>query len=252
MTNDLLAAKYCEILKDIKPEYLANKKLRLGGDAGLSGLFLPSVAEGYKQAKNKVMIVGREPRGWDRSKKDGDFESIETCVRNDMSQHRNFFEKEMKEDKKNDRGNSFHNYARAVKDTVGADGLIYSNLFCFSWGKPKGSPANAPKEVFKVIKEYSKKILDAQIEILQPDYIVFANGISSATYRREFFPHTTDEDAGRCSAPKTHAAVGVKYFWEFMLDEKIRCFRIQHPSAQSRAAAAGRKYSIEMLKGAVA
>lgn len=246
MTNELLKNAYREVLKDIDTKYLGIPTNRPGGLNGLSGLFLPSVSENYSQAKNKVMIIGCETRGWEPLGK-GDFETVDVYVKSAMDKHQAFFAEELLG--KKGRGLSFHDFTRAVEKIVGADGLIYSNLFCFSWGKKKGSPIKSGDDVFPVIKEFSRKILNAQIEILQPDYIVFANGIASAPYRREFFPHG---DAGRCTNPKSYPErIAKEYLWEFMLDKKIRCFRVQHPSARSKEASDGRKFVLELLAGAV-
>jgi hypothetical protein len=245
LNNDSLKIVYREILKEIDPCYLGRREDRPGGLHGLSGLFLPSVSAGYSQAAKKVMVVGAETRAWEPLD-GGDLQSMDGYVDRAMEKHAIFFAQMM--GGANDRGRSFHNFTRAVKQRTGAEGLIYSNLFCFAWGKKKGSPIKSGKEVFPVIKELSRKILDAQIKTLQPDCIVFANGIASAPYRREFFPHG---ESGRCTSPD-HAqsaanAIDRRYFWEFVLDKKIRCFRIQHPSARSSEAERGRAFALDLL-----
>ncbi|MBA3594588.1 MAG: hypothetical protein H0W47_12440 [Polaromonas sp.] len=246
MTNERLKNAYCEILKDIDPRYLGKPEMRPGGLSGLSGLFLSSVSENYSGAQNKVMIIGCETRGWEPLGK-SEFETTDAYVKSAMNTHNNFFKKELLG--KKGRGLSFHDFTRAVEKIAGKDGLIYSNLFCFSWGKKKGSPIKSGDDVFPVVKEFSRKILNAQLEILKPDYIVFANGIASAPYRREFFPHG---EGGRCTNPKSYPErVAVEYFWEFMLDEKIKCFRIHHPSARSLNAVKGRNFTLELLADAV-
>jgi hypothetical protein len=245
LNNESLKIVYREILKELDPCYLGRPEYRPGGLHGLSGLFLPSVSAGYSRAARKIMVVGAETRAWEPLG-GGDFQSMDSYVDRAMEKHARFFAEMM--DGPNDRGRSFHNFTRAVKQRTGAEGLIYANLFCFAWGKRKGSPIKSGKEVFSVIKELSRKILDAQIEILRPDCIIFANGIASAPYRREFFPHG---DNGRCMSPDpvtSHAnAMDARYFWEFVLDKKIRCFRIQHPSARSREAERGRALALDLL-----
>ncbi|MEY3881210.1 MAG: hypothetical protein RIQ94_2006 [Pseudomonadota bacterium] len=244
MNNEALKAEYVELLKTIDTSYLDVRNKRIGGPKGLSGLFLASVAEGYSQAKNKVMIVGSETAGWEPLAKYDDFQSIDSYVGTTMQKHLLFFEKKLKQ-KSNDRGHTFHNFTRAAAKVVGEDGLIYTNLFCFDWrGK---SPIKSPQ--FDFIKDLSGKILDAQIKVLQPEYIIFANGISSAKYRRDFFPVG---DGARCTNPKSYPEiVSSHYLWEFMLDTRIKCFRVHHPSARSKYARIGRVNVLELLANTI-
>jgi hypothetical protein len=252
MDNQYLKAAYIELLKNLDTSYLDIPDRRPGGPKGLSGLFLPSVNDDYRSAKNKVMIVGSETAGWEplATRLDGklifrDFHSVETYVDTGMQKHQAFFDKELKQ-KKQDRGSTFHNFTRDVAKVVGKEGLAYANLFCFDWRK--SSPMRCPH--FTVIKRLSQQLLNAQIDVLKPDYIVFANGITSAKYRREFFPVG---DGARCSQTKIHTEITSAHFlWEFMLDEKIRCFRVHHPSARHKSARIGRAGALELLARAVA
>lgn len=248
--NELLKSAYLDFLKDMDSTFLDKPGVRAEFCSGLSGLFLPSVSAGYSSAKNKVMIIGRETTGWEPLGKKGkkvydDFESMEAYIERTMQKHQNFFKK-MLEKPSGDRGHTFHNFTRATARAVGGEGLIYANLFCFDW-KQK-SPVKCPQ--FAFIKDLSQKILEAQIRVLQPEFIIFANGMSSAKYRREFFPVGED---GRCTATKSYPEkIQAHYLLEFMLDKKIRCFRVHHPSARSKEARRGRTLALELLAQAVA
>lgn len=251
MHNELLKAAYLPLLKNVDTAYLDIPDRRRGGPKGLSGLFLASVSDHYRHARNKVMIVGSETTGWEPlKKKTGEevtydtFESVDAYVGRTMQKHQKFFEKTLAKEV-NDKGHTFHNFTRAVAKAVGRDGLIYANLFCFDWRA--SSPIKSPE--FGFVKELSRKILDAQIEILQPDYIIFANGISSAKYRREFFPIG---DGARCTNSKSYPEkISSHYLWEFMLDKNIKCFRVHHPSARRKDARIGQAFALELLADAV-
>lgn len=249
MTNDLLKSAYLDFLKDMDSACL-DPSVRDNFCSGLSGLFLPSVSADYSSAKNKVMIIGSETAGWEPLGKKGkkvydDFESIEDYIERAMKKHQNWF-KEMLEQTSDDRGHTFHNFTRATARAVGGDGLIYANLFCFDWRKK--SPAKCPQ--FAFIKDLSQKILEVQIKVLQPEFIIFANGISSAKYRCEFFPVGEE---GRCTATKSYPEkIQAHYLLEFMLDKKIRCFRVHHPAARDKEARRGRALALELLAQAVA
>lgn len=238
-------------LKNIDTGYLEKRETRRGGPKGLSGLFLPSVRDTYASARHKVMIIGSETAGWEPlATRSGEqvvyreFESVESYVDTSMRKHRHFFDKKLAQEK-SDRGHTFHNYTRALAQLSGSDGLVYANLFCFDWRK--SSPIRSPE--FGFVKALSRQLLDAQIDVLRPDFIVFANGITSARYRREFFPHG---EGGRCSHERTHPdVVPAHYLWEFVLDGRIRCFRVHHPSARHDTARAGRAGALALLAAAL-
>lgn len=244
MNNALLKTAYTDLLKDIDTRYLDNPNTRKYMFKGLSGLFLPSVSENYQNAEKKVMVIGSETAGWEPLAKTkntyDDFESVESYIDRAMQKHQHYFKKQL-EKKSGDKGHTFHNFTRATANTVGKDGLVYANLFCFDWnGK---SPMRCPE--FEFIKKLSAEILDAQINILQPDCIIFANGISSAKYLREFFPVG---EGMRCTDSKSYPEkISSHYLWEFMLDKKIRCFRVHHPSARRKEARLGRKFALQLL-----
>lgn len=251
MHNALLKAAYLELLKNVDTAYLDIPDRRRGGPKGLSGLFLPSAPDDYQHARNKVMIIGSETAGWEPLKKKidrkityDDFQSVDAYIDNAMQKHQRFFEKRLAQ-KSSNRGHTFHNFTRAVARAVGRDGILYANLFCFDWRT--SSPIKSPE--FGLVKELSEKILDAQIKVLQPDYIIFANGISSAKYRREFFPIG---EGARCTNSKSYPEkISSHYLWEFMLDKKIKCFRVHHPSARRKDAGIGRALALDLLADAV-
>ena len=246
MDNRELKAGYVDVLRYIDPGYLQRPELRHGGSKGLSGLFLPTVDETYRSAKNKVMIIGSETAGWEPLKIPGekdkyfDYESVEQYVEAGMRKHQSFFAKELAK-KKADRGHTFHNFVRDVARVTDKNGLIYSNLFCFDWRK--SSPMKCPE--FKFVKNLSQLLLETQIRLLKPNYIIFANGITSAKHRREFFPVG---EGARCTNTKSHPEIApAHYLWKFNLDETIECYRVHHPSARNKMAAIGRAGAIELL-----
>lgn len=250
MDNQQLKSAYIALLHTVEPSYLEKPEARRGGPKGLSGLFLPSVPETYQSARNKVMVIGSETAGWEPLKKIGekgqynDFKSVEAYVEASMAKHQGFFANELAK-KKPDRGHTFHNFMRDVAKTAGKDGLIYSNLFCFDWRK--SSPMRCPE--FAFVKRLSQQVLETQLRLLKPDYIIFANGITSAKHRREFFPVG---EGARCTKTKSYPNIApTHYLWEFVLDETIRCYRVHHPSARHRTAQIGRAGAIELLARAI-
>jgi hypothetical protein len=236
-----LASQYHAALADLDFAYLDSNRTSDEKLKYLSGLFLTSVPRRFEAAKHKIMIIGSETAGWNVMKPDEEFTTLKEYIEKSMSKHQRFFERQL--EGKNRRGFTFHNFVRSIAEKSGPDGLIYSNLFCFDW-KNK-SPLHCP--CFETVKRYSERLLKIQIEFFRPDIIIFANGITSVPYRREFFPI---EGPGQvCRNGRDYSSDGVPnhHLWEFQAYDRIRCFRIHHPSARAKDAAKARKFLIDLL-----
>lgn len=140
-----------------------------------------------------------------------------------------------------DKGESFFNFVRALAHRHEPGAIAWANLFCFAWNK--GSPMGW--EHFAPMLELSRRLLDAQISILRPQVIIFANGASSAQYRRQFFPHKGAHSV--CSEPGDYRDQGIPLaqLWRFRLHGSIQCYRIQHPASISQAARRARRFLLE-------
>lgn len=241
MNNETLRSEYFNILKDIDFMYLDKRAPEGKRPIALSGMFLTSITEEYRNAKNKIMIIGSETAGWNVLKAGEEFLDLNRYINSAVDKHQKFFEKQL--DGKNSKGYAFHNFTRTVGNKCGKEGLIYSNLFCFDWNN--GSPINC--EHFETIKELSRRLITKQIEILKPEIIIFANGMTSVPYRREFFPIHGDNKV--CTNGRDYAGKGVAnhHLWEFDLHNSIRCFRIHHPSARAKDAVKARNYLVDNL-----
>jgi hypothetical protein len=94
-------------------------------------LFLASEPDNYWHAKNKIMIIGAETRGWEI--KLTEEYCLKNYTRSSIEQNKHFFKRMMNEPRT--KKITFHDFTRAVADKSGHEGLIYSNLFCFDWNK---------------------------------------------------------------------------------------------------------------------
>lgn len=235
MLNETLSNEYSNILKDLDILYLDKKHPDGNEYKDLSGLFLTSVSDEYLSAKNKIMIVGSETAGWSVLQK-AEFTDLDSYVKKSMEKHKDYFKKELKN--KNKKGYTFHNFTRSVAKKSGSNGLIYSNLFCFDW--KKGSPIKC--KYFETIKKYSKMLLEKQVELLKPNIIIFANGMTSVPYRRDLFP------LNMCLKSRNYSDKGISkhHLWEFDFND-IHCFRIHHPSARAKEAALTREFILNLL-----
>ena len=234
---DDLKQEYLKILNNIDESFfnIAHKSSKY--NEGLSGLFLASEPDNYWQAKNKIMIIGAETRDWDV--KLAEEYSIEKYLLKSIEKNKKFFKKMMLEPRS--KKNTFHDFTRLVMDRSGDDGLVYSNLFCFSW-KEK-SPINS--KYFSRIKELSFDLLNAQMNYFEPDIIIFANGSQNTTYRREVF------NPSFYSQGKYYFDDGIdkNQLYQFIYKGKTTCYKIQHPSTirGKSLAKAARMKLIELL-----
>lgn len=216
-----LKNEYLDILSNLDESYFDKNhpETKYHEKAGLSGLFLPSQPDQYFEAKNKIMIIGAETRGWD-VQGESHYSNLKDYIDRSIAKQKNFFEKQLS--LKNTGKITFHDFTRAVSERSGSDGLLYCNLFAFSWRQK--SPIKT--KYFKEIHEVSKRLLQAQLNYFQPNYIILANGLSSVKYRREMFP------LDKCKDSTTFESNGItkNQLWQFNFDDKYQCFRIQHPS----------------------
>ncbi|MCH7315871.1 hypothetical protein [Acinetobacter sp. ANC 3882] len=234
--NDL-KQEYLKILSKVDESFFNTVHEYSKFKEGLSGLFLASEPNHYWTAKNKIMIMGAETRGWN-IKLDQAY-TLDHYMLKSIEKNKNFFQKMMVEPRT--KKITFHDFTRAVADKSGSEGLIYCNLFCFAW-KEK-SPIKS--KYFEQIKSISFELLDAQIAYFEPNIIIFANGSQNTIYRREFFNpklYSKGQDYSDESIEKNQ-------LYKFIYDEKFLCYRIQHPSTikGKSAALAARKKLLELL-----
>jgi len=88
-------------------------------------------------------------------------------------------------------------------------------------------------------------LLNAQIRYFEPSIIIFANGSSNTTYRREFFDPELYANGQSYEADE----VAKNQLYRFIYDDKFICYRIQHPSTirGKNLAMLARKKLIELL-----
>lgn len=243
MNDEELLKRYLAALDGIDISVLNRNCANFNHD--LAGLFVPSVPAGYHSATNKIMIVGRETRAWNVPQENGPLTDLSTYLKAAMSVHKKFFQAQIAG--RNTKGKAFHNFVRAVAKQSGGAGIVYSNLFCFSWKKsmPKFKSA-----LFKeIIAPYSKALLETQIDYFRPDIIIFANGVTSASVRRQFFPVDVCSKFHHYEGAE-QGSISRKKLWEFVLHDRIRCFRINHPSSLRKDDELARQFLLTLLPSA--
>lgn len=238
--NERLKPRYIAALQGAHPDLAPMLKAYRGGtDKGLNDVFFPTVADSYQDAPLKVMVMGRETTLWNygKGKNVATATDYVTCG---MDKHMTHHARALKAQASS---SGLIRLLKSAGEATSDAGLIWSNLFAVSHdaADPRKNAAAWPH-----VRALSKALLDIQIEVLQPDVIVFANGIDSAGVRREFFPHAEANQAtagDRCTGTRSWESekVSKRHLWGFDLDSRIQCFRTQHPSAKfhrTKAAAA--------------
>lgn len=126
---NVLEQEYLKILSKVDESFFNVVHEYSKEKEGLSGLFLASEPDNYWTAKNRIMIVGAETRGWNI--KLDQMYALDHYILKAIKKHKNFFQKMMLEART--KKINFHDFTRAVADKSGSEGLIYCNLFCFAW-----------------------------------------------------------------------------------------------------------------------
>ncbi|WP_440464481.1 hypothetical protein [Psychrobacter sp. ASPA161_6] len=206
---------------------------------GLAKILLGSVHDEYEQAPNKILIVGRETKGWLNNW--NDFKYNENGIKRSMNKSKDFVQNQLKEDTKDTRGKSFFNFVRDIAKKSGKDGILWANIYATDYN---GKHINHMKDknMIREIETISKKIIVAQIEVLNPDIIIFATGNQGVTARRRYFPNSELRER------TTIEGYPIKNLWAFKLpDYEAQCYRIHHPSSFSTEKKQARQKLIKLL-----
>lgn len=143
----------------------------------LSGLFLPTVADAYLDSQVRVMLIGQDPRRWGigmHALATGERTpaALDTYVRAQMKSYSCAAAEERPG------GHVFLQFRRQLRTALrpflapGADAIQWGNLLCVSLN---GLTATKASQLTS-IRILSGQLLAIQLEVLQPDLVVFASG----------------------------------------------------------------------------
>ncbi|OPH39231.1 Uncharacterised protein [Moraxella lacunata] len=249
--KDQLAKRYFDILNQDRYQPLiqqiaqdeCNTNQKPTPKHRLCNIFLGSVPENYENAQHKILIVGRETRGW-RGGMTVPHYDMDNVIKS-MNHGQTFFEKQISIPQKDGR---FLGFAKKVADRAGADGLLWANMFAVS--DNLSTPDN--HQLFDDIKQLSKELLLAQIELLRPDFILLVNGHRKSVQkaRHEYFKELTWAKVG-------HGNLHKRYLEQCFLNLDIKntdgspyqpiCYRTHHPSTRSPQGKKGLAQLLEHL-----
>lgn len=236
-----LVNAYGEILSELPLHWFDHSRAHEPEFAKLSGLFLPGTSPAYEQSRQRIMVVGRETRTWNVISEHAPFQSLDEYIQRAMAiQQENLARYLIAPPSK---GASFFNFLRALASMYGPYSIAWANLFGFAWnGKSPVSWSNFPK-----LLDISEQLLKAQIRILNPDIIIFANGASSANIRQKYFPYKGEKSVCSRFADYSDQGIANRQLWRFYLNGTIQCYRIQHPSSFRSASRAAREFLLTQV-----
>jgi hypothetical protein len=177
-----LQIRYAEVVD------LASLRL-LASHQDLSSLFVPAVSDSYLRSTARLMIVGRETARWGKNLR-ADLASpersatIQTYLKHQMQYHQRMIGKVKASSK-------FFQFYREASQKVAApedrelgNAPVWANLFCFD---AAGTRPDRGTKCSTEIVRLSIDLLRIQIEVLQPQLIVFTTGTSCDHYLRDHF-----------------------------------------------------------------
>ncbi len=212
-------SEYQNILEKLEQRYFEALQgvdlLDIYEDQSYSGIFLSKPDISFFDSKCKVMLIGKEVKGW----------RTDTCdAKNhksmDIDSIRRSMTSTLKFNTKKPGRTKFRQFYKETSSLLCSDSTnpgnsaLWSNQFCISYNK--GSPLKSAK--FKVIRDLSSKLLKAQFDVLKPDVAFFTVGDGRDGYIKESFQYTNS------------IVIEPKRIWKFRVDETI-CFRTNHPGS---------------------
>ncbi|MFZ6648493.1 hypothetical protein ACO0LO_22405 [Undibacterium sp. TJN25] len=189
---------------------------------------MPSVSDAYLESRLKLMIVGKETRAWTGGlHRAAGFRDEQSYVEFSMQAHADFLLMQPQKHK------FFQFYRQAVNavavtEPAAGNNAVWANLFCVS--SNANSPTDLPAAIFRDIRDMSRALLLAQVDILKPDAILFVTGPGYDRYLKEFFAITD----GIVHEPRA--------LWSFRANG-IPAFRTHHPQWEK-----GRQYRLRALQ----
>lgn len=240
--ESLLVERYQDIFKE-------NQEIidALLSNSNLSKIHLGFVPDDFKK-KHRILIVGRETRGWGEKRKD-----LEKYDQNSVSQLMSWSKSCVKRNLEksnlvNKRGRRFFNFFRKVSQENPNASILWANIFCVSYKKSNPSKIET-KSVFANIKKISESLLKAQIEILQPNIIIFASGLNQSAIiaRRDYFKDDL-KPSGKSTVPGLDKKYLEQFYFSGNYDQDILCYRTVHPSSRTEHSVIALKELRKILK----
>lgn len=207
--------------------------------------WLPQISQEYLDAPKRILLYGRESAGWPY-RASGSTTGITDLKRAiEIGELDDFITRGLKRHKalahKPSRKSRFMQYRDQLQSAC-CDGVkesvVHCNLFAWDYDKAKFLDLKQPaiSELFRL----SAMLTAAQVDTLQPDFVVFASGLNRSVrqIRSSLTEHELQTDKREFEPKK---------FWKFSYG-KSTCFRVAHPRAMSHGHPDYRKRVIDIIR----
>jgi uracil-DNA glycosylase len=183
-------------------------------------------SKNFPLEENKgILFVGKATNGWISSETDIDilFGEHKSQIFNREDQIKWILDLEGKKSRYNTRKSAFWRVIRKISKAINGDNeldkIAWSNLYKVSYTKE-----NPPKKLQKMQLDYCEKILETEIEILSPKYVVFF----TSGWEKEFLKHLNQG-----SLPKYKTINWGKNYKTSVVDiENIKYITSVHPQGK--------------------
>jgi len=177
----------------------------------LSSPFLLNISDEYFKAPVRILFVGQETAGWGKG-------GLESTLQKDdpLTPLLETYARLMRMPRW--RG-AFHKKYRLVEQKLGGGirgSIVWSNLQKMDVDRGKGHSRNS-KRYSDHLDAFSEKLFRYEVELLQPDVIIFACGPHYDHLIKRFFPEY-----------KTDVVIEPRALWKFNIGT-IQCYRTWHP-----------------------
>jgi len=221
--NKQLEELYSDILDKVTlTEQFGEEKL-----SEYSAPFLLNIDDSYLNSNKKILFVGKETNKWWGKLKD--FTETNNSVNILQQRYRaelfggNVFSKNGDTTKYKQESNwnnpLFVEYKKVRKELLNniKGSLVWSNLLKFDNAKSTSYSRNTKED--ETVVQISKKIFKRELEIIKPDFIIFATSYTYDKIIKEFFEDEITKSE----------VIESKSLWKFKIGD-ITCYRTWHPS----------------------
>jgi len=192
----------------------------------LSAPLLIQVYDSYINANIRIMYVGKEPNHWLTAKSiDKDKRGLNgtlSSVGIDIKRLLNRYNKRMTRKDKWGKHAFFKQYKnikdQLVDNDIGSGSIVWNNLFKMAYDNGHSYSKNSKNHSSK-LNELSKELFLKELEILNPEILIFVTGSS---YDKVIKETLVDY--------KTIEVIIPKKLWKFKYQDKI-CYRTVHPDS---------------------
>lgn len=181
----------------------------------LSAPFLLSVHENYLNAPLKIMYVGKETNGWP-----GRGSHLKDVLYDDAAIDKllkRYDHEIMREPSWNIK---FFIEYKKIRKSLSADkkgAVVWNNLLKMDFKQKGKGYSRSSKDHSLQLRELSKRIFQKELELLKPQYIIFATGYIYDEVLKDFLPDR-----------QTIEVIEKKSLWKFSNNGAV-CYRTWHP-----------------------